>query len=76
HVELLSPEEEEGMAAADFVVNYIEAEGRPEKVLARNPYILYALDEICEKLRITLNEAPLQVIDEIMEGMRRQAGKL
>ncbi len=76
HVKLLSPEEEEGMAAANFLVNYIEADGRPEKVLARNPYILYALDEICEKLSITLNEAPIQEIDIIMEGMRKQTGNL
>ena len=76
HVKLLSPEEEEGMAAANFLVNYIEADGRPEKVLARNPYILYALDEICEKLGITLNEAPIQEIDIIMEGMRKQTGNL
>ena len=38
--------------------------------------VLYALDEICEKLSITLNEAPIQEIDIIMEGMRKQTGNL
>lgn len=76
HGQALSPEEEEGMAAVDFLIRFIESKGKPEKVMARNPYILQALEQFCGVLEITLQEAPLTEMDSIIETMRKQADQL
>ena len=64
------------MAAVDFLIRFIESKGKPEKVMARNPYILQALEQFCGVLEITLQEAPLTEMDSIIENMRKQADQL
>ena len=76
NVRLLSPEEEEGLAAARSLLLLVESVGRPEQILVRNPYIFMALGELCEALHIGLHQSPLKEMDPVIEELRQQADRL
>ena len=69
---LVSPEERESDTAAEALLNYMEKEGRPQVIAARNPHILAALQDLCSQLDIALQRQPLPGMDQIADDMRRQ----
>lgn len=69
---VVNPEERESDTAAEFLLDYIEKEGRPQLILARNPHILAALQDICRQLSIDIQRHPLTEMDGLLEDMRRQ----
>lgn len=48
----------------------IDEFGKPNKVYARNPLILTALQNVCEELGIEIVEDPLEEIDDLIENIK------
>ncbi|MBQ8564087.1 MAG: hypothetical protein IJ443_09415 [Firmicutes bacterium] len=65
HMDMIRPEQPETELALEFLLAYGEQMGRPQSITVRNPYVMAALEDTCEKLDIKLTEAPLPKIDKI-----------
>lgn len=73
YCEMIPPDQEEGLEAANGLLVYIEENGLPKKICVRNLRVAAALQNLCDKLSISLEMGMLGEIDEIVEQLRSQA---
>lgn len=74
-VELLGPDEEEIEIVLNFLVQFIEQFGRVKTVIARNPWIFAALEDLCEYCGIELVSGDMPELEEAVESMREYIGR-
>ena len=73
HADVIWPEDAENEMALEFLIFYTQQTGcKPKRVLARCPYILAGLQEICEKMGVELMNLPLPQVDKVLEDMMAQ----
>ena len=71
---MLSPKEKEEEIVLGFFVNYVLEYGRPDIIKARNPWILTALDKLCEDCDIDLEDGNMELMDMIIADLRDRLG--
>lgn len=71
-MQMISPKEEEAETVLQFFCNFVQQNGRVRVVKARNPSVFAALEDICAYCGIKLEKAPLEKLDEMIEGMKNR----
>lgn len=69
---LLEAGEKEEEAALGFFVSYVLQYGRMDTIHARNPWILAALEKVCEDCDVALEEDDLDFMDGIIDELRQR----
>lgn len=67
--ELLEQEGDEIDIMMDFLLSWIEEEGRPVCILARQMIVLDLLKDVCKELNIKLKKERLPQIDQFLKGL-------
>lgn len=67
---LLEPQDKEEEVVLSFVVNFIQEYGRMSVIIARNPVVFGALEDICSYCQIQMAEDELEFMDELLEDMK------
>ncbi len=69
---LLSSGEKEADVALGFFVNYVLQYGRPAAIRARNPWILTALEKMCDDCDVEMYEGDMELIDMLIGDLRER----
>ncbi|HIQ98067.1 MAG TPA: hypothetical protein IAB23_00030 [Candidatus Scybalocola faecavium] len=67
---LLNSGEKEEEVALGFFVNYVLQYGRPAAIRARNPWILTALEKMCDDCDVEMYEDGMEMIDMLIADLR------
>ncbi len=62
---LMKPDDSEIDVTIDFLMNFIEANGRPKAIRARCPWVFSALGDLCDKCGIELKHGDMEIVDWI-----------
>lgn len=73
-VDIIKPEENEIDIVLSFFVQFIEQVGRIRTVKARNPWILSALQDLCEYCGIELLNEDMPELEEAVDSMKEYMG--
>ena len=65
HMDMVHPAQNEAELALQFLLAYCEQFGRPMGMRVRNPYVMAALKDTCEKLEIPLAQEALPKLDAV-----------
>lgn len=69
--EALEITEKEVDATMRTLFNVVDQLGKPNKIYVRNPLISLAIEDVCLELDIEVVEDPLEEVDDIIEGLKK-----
>lgn len=69
---VLEDGEKEEAVALSFFVSYVMQFGRMDTIRARNPWILTALEKICEACDVALEDEGMEMMDFIIDELRER----
>ncbi len=71
--DLIRPDEDEADLVMNVFLDFIHGEGCPNRIYARNPYVLSWFSELCDELGIELVIDEIEEVDELYEGLEELA---
>lgn len=71
--DLIRPDEDAGDIMMDVFLEFIQQEGCPNRIYARNPYVMHWFSELCDELGIELVIDEIEEVDELYEGLQELA---
>lgn len=68
----LKPEETELSVVSNFLLSHLKQQGRMRKITSGNPWIIKALEQICQELGIETELGRTEVLEELMKKIENR----